>query len=51
MGDIGTKKGNLFYRLPFLKRENYFFFCVIRETTTSVKKLSGIEMIPGLLSG
>ena len=24
-----------------------FFFCVINETNTSVRKLSGIEMIPG----
>jgi hypothetical protein len=27
------------------------FFCVMSETTTSVKKLSGMAMIPGLSSG
>ena len=28
-----------------------FFFCVISETTMSVIKLNGMEMMPGLLRG
>ncbi len=51
----GPPSGGPFNNLVFdLMRKIYYaslFFCVRRETITSVRKLSGIAIIPGLSRG
>lgn len=45
------KLKNLNKHLLYYPVNTLFPFCVNRDTTTIVKKLKGIEIIPGLLKG